>query len=556
MIAIATGFLIAISLSLALIGSYKPPKNDIPFVILISREPDMIHPLFSKVGTSLLLFKAMFRGLVERDDQLKLRPILVDNIPTAENGLVRQLSDGKMEVTWRFKKGLKWSDGHPLTPSDLIFAHEVMTHPDVVSLALEKSDAKNIHSIKLMDDGYTIKVLWKRPYYNYHTAHFVLPRHSLESALKNDPGNFEKLFRPSPGNPNSHPYQRNPVVNGPYTLDQWKIGTYIVLKANPHYHKMAKTPKFAFKIVKDVNSLLINLIYGAGDACTTISPEQHIFLKNKYSDILNVHIIKGMGWMHMDMNLSKPQLQDSNVRKALLYGINRKLIAKTVSYSTYKLAHSWLPPKHYAYSPRLPKYPYDPKKAASLLRKAGWIPGKNHILMKNGREFRLTLITDSKNPIMPQLAGFIREDFRKLGIHIDVRTMPATVWWTRLTRRNYDLALYTWYMWPRVDGESYWASHNIPTEKNKHAGINFPGLKNSELDSIHKKLIGTIRTKDRLNLFQRHQEIWLQELPSLPLFVLSSLSVSRKTVLNWKPTGSAIPETWNCEDWEVISSDP
>ncbi|MDH5681196.1 MAG: hypothetical protein OEZ36_06400, partial [Spirochaetota bacterium] len=84
----------------------------------------------------------------------------------------------------------------------------------------------------------------------------------------------------------------------------------------------------------------------------------------------------------------------------------------------------------------------------------------------------------------------------------------------------------------------------------------FPGLKNPQIDTIHEKLTGTVLMKERHILFQRHQELWLKELPALPLFVLSSLSVSRKTVLNWKPTGSAIPETWNCEDWEIVPRNP
>ena len=526
---------------LFLIGLYKPSNIKKPFVILISREPDVFTNLFMKQGISLLVNKALFRNLVELDDNLKYYPELVKEVPTIENNLVTITSDGKMHVKWRFKKNLKWSDGHPLTPEDVLFTYQVLMHPKVAVLGIEKSDAKFIDSIKIMDDGNTLLVVWKKLYYNYLTAHPILPKHLLEKHLIENPSGFDSLS-----------YHRFPVGNGPYRISKWKPGSYILLKANEYYQKKANVPAIAFKMVKDVNSILVNLISGEGDACTTLSPEQYFFLKKRYTNKINVYLTEGMQWLHIDLNLQNKILKDINVRKALLYSIDRNTIAKIVSHNTYSVSNSWLPSKHYGYNNPSLKYSFDPDKGESLLKKSGWKYNSGNILEKNGKTLSLTLLTDSNDKDRGRIAVFIKEYLRKIGVDLKIESNTTNILFSKyFPERDFDLGLYAWSMWPRIDGEYYWMSNKIPTPQNKRSGLNFSGFTNIEIDNIHKILSRTLNYKKRLELFKHHQEIWINELPALPLFIIQSLSATRKGVLNWKPTGSAIPVTWNCEKWII-----
>ncbi len=533
--------LIILTSILYTILSYTPPQNKKPFTILISREPDVFNALFMKKGISVLIHKALFRNLVERDDNLNLYPELVKEIPTIENGLVKIKNDGKMEVKWHFKTGLKWSDGHPLTPKDMIFTYKVLTHPDVPALGLEKEDAKYIHSMKITEDNNTIIVVWKKIYYNYLTPHLLLPKHILESPFLKSPKTFETLK-----------YHRFPVGNGPYRLIKWVEGSYLLLEANPYYYMKPKIPLIAFKIVKDVNSLLVSLISGEGDACTFLTPDQFYFLKQRYNKQITTHQLKGMGWIHIDLNLDNLILKEKSVRQAILYAIDRDKISHVISHNTYQTAYSWLPPKHYAYHKPLTKYPYNPQKAKLLLNKSGWKLNSDNILEKNNKLLHLHIMTDSSDKNMQRLAIFIKQYLGEIGIKITIATHPIGVMISEfLRKRNFDMALYTWYMWPRVDGESYWSGNQIPARENSFIGLNFPGWNNNIINNIHSLLPGTITNKKRLELFKKHQDIWIEELPSLPLFITSSLSATRKSLFNWKPTGSAIPETWNCEYWEL-----
>ncbi len=531
-------FVFGLVLFLAL---YRPSYTDKPFVILISREPDSLHHFSSKMGVGLLVEKALFRGLVERGNNFRVYPELVREVPTLSNGLVKIRSDGKMEVRWRFKRGLRWSDGHPLGPKDVIFTYNLLKHKDVPILALEKADAKFIESMAVIDDGYTLLVVWKKPYYNYLTAHSILPKHLLYESFKNNPKGFDSLA-----------YYKHPVGNGPYRFKEWVSGSYILLEANEYYPIKPKLKRIAFKVVRDVNSILVNLLSGTGDACTNLSPEQYFFLKNRYSDKIGVYKTEGMGWLHIDINLNNDILSDRKVRRAILHGIDREAISRAISYGTYELSHSWLPRRHYGYTNPKTKYLYNPTRAKELLKEAGWIRKADGFLYKGNKVLSFSLMTDTRDKNRVRMAVFMKEDLRRLGIKVLVRAYPTSIIFTKfLPKRDYDMALYAWFMIPRIDGFSYWHSVQIPNRTNNWRGYNFTGFANHNIDNIYKELSTTVNINKRLELFAIHQRIWINELPAYPIFVLQSFSASRKGLTNWRPTGSAIPVTWNVEHWDI-----
>ncbi len=538
-IVILSSFLALFLTALFLIASYRLPIYDKPFVILVAREPDTLNFLFSRQGSSILPMKAIFRGLVGYDNNLKPFPELAKEVPTLENGLVKLMDDGRMTVTWRLREGLKWADGHPLTPEDVLFTYRILQDERILTLVWERDDAKLIEDIQIVDKN-TFIVTWKRKYNSYLMTHPLLPKHILEKPFLEDPEGFEKLS-----------YHRYPVGNGPYKLIRWEPGSYLLFEANKYYHKPVRIPRIAIKIVQDVNSILVNLLSGEGDACTTLAPEQFHFMKKRYEDQVKVYSIPGMGWIHAEVNLSDPILRDKRVRKALLHGINRDAIAKHMSYGTLSTADSWIPPKHYGYNPDKIKYTYDPKKAKTLLKDAGWIPNSDGILEKDGKKLTLNILTNSKDKNRERIAIFIKEDLKKLGIKINVQLKGSRIIESKYLRiRAFQLALYKWTLHPRVDGSEYWPSSKIPTKDNNRSGLNYSGFSNIDIDKIHTRLAQTIDPISRRELFKRHQEIWINEIPVLPLFVTYSLSATRRDLINWKPTGSAIPETWNCEEWD------
>src|SRR5437016_13849515 len=47
---------------------------------------------------------------------------LATAVPSLDDGTLRVLDDGRMEVTWKLRPGIKWQDGVELTADDLRFS--------------------------------------------------------------------------------------------------------------------------------------------------------------------------------------------------------------------------------------------------------------------------------------------------------------------------------------------------------------------------------------------------------------------------------------------------
>jgi ABC-type transport system substrate-binding protein len=120
-------------------------------------------------------------GLTVLDDQGKQQPLLVEAVPSLENGLWKLLPDGRMETTWRVKSGVRWHDGELLTADDLVFTTQL--GQDRSTGAFGHTAYNSVESVSAPDPQ-TVVVTWKQPYVDADQMFTVafgypLPRHLL-----------------------------------------------------------------------------------------------------------------------------------------------------------------------------------------------------------------------------------------------------------------------------------------------------------------------------------------------------------------------------------------
>jgi len=68
-------------------------------------------------------------------------------------------------------------------------------------------------------------------------------------------------------------------------------------------------------------------------------------------------------------------------------------------------------------------FPYDPSRAKALLAESGWMPDATGRLMKNGKPFAFTLMTNQGNKVRELCAVVIQEQLKKVGIDVSIRIM-------------------------------------------------------------------------------------------------------------------------------------
>jgi len=112
-------------------------------------DPSSLNPMLTGADVAYEVASYALEYLVQLDDRGDLVPVLCEQIPTLENGGVRQVGAG-MDVAYQLRPGLRWSDGQPLTSDDAVFTYQTITGPAAQSaISSISSDAASLEKLSL-----------------------------------------------------------------------------------------------------------------------------------------------------------------------------------------------------------------------------------------------------------------------------------------------------------------------------------------------------------------------------------------------------------------------
>ena len=95
--------------------------------IIYWQAPSTLNPYLSGGIKEIESSSLVIEPLARYDQDGNLIPYLARSIPTIANGGV---SSDLRTITWKLKRGLRWSDGTPVTSEDIKFTWEYCTHPE------------------------------------------------------------------------------------------------------------------------------------------------------------------------------------------------------------------------------------------------------------------------------------------------------------------------------------------------------------------------------------------------------------------------------------------
>ncbi|MDR5682975.1 MAG: peptide ABC transporter substrate-binding protein [Armatimonadota bacterium] len=531
-----------------------PAAGPDTIVIGTQQEPAVIGLTICDACTmfvATMVSAPMFVPDVELTNEWKYQPVAMEKMPSLRDGDWRLLPGDKMQVTWRLRRGLRWQDGTPLTAADYIFGWRVNLNPRFPSAGRDVSErVENIQA----PNANTLIVQWKRKYAfaNLGVAGSVaLPRHILNAAYQRDPSKLPE---------NAWGTSERTVGNGPYRITQWQKGSSITLERWDQFNHNAvggsyRTPsairRIVFRFVPDTNTQIANVLAGSIDAFdeTAIPFVQGLELENRLRregrrDWI-VEAVPGLIWEHIDLNLDNFHLRDKRVRHALIYGMNREAIVQSLFEGKQPVSHSLFPEKHYGYHRNIKRYPFDQARARALLQEAGYRPGPDGILVKDGQRLSLEFATTAGNRTREAVQQIIQQQLRQIGIEIVIRNQPARVYFGEsLPKRQFTLAMYAWVFGPTSDCEGLYTGDTLPPD-----GQNYPGYKNDEVTRLCHAIPEELDEGRRAQMLRRFQEIWIEDLPVIPLYFRSDYAGRKASLQNWRPTGATAPVTWNATQW-------
>lgn len=365
-----------------------------------------------------------------------------------------EISDDKKQIVFTLRKGLKWSDGEPLTTDDVVFTYEdIIFNPKIPtdwkdSLKIGASGA--FPQVRKIDDR-RVEFILPEPFSPFLSSTTggstssvaILPKHALVTSIKSLDANGNPQFISTWGT-NTDPSQI--IVNGAYKIESYTPSQRVVFRRNPYYWRrdsqgnhLPYVKRIVWQIIESTDTAILQFRSGGLDT-VEISPENFSLLKREEQrgkftvynggpqfrqDFISFNLNQGRRKNGQPVvNLIKSRWFNTLAfRQAIAYAIDRQRMLNNVFQGVGTVQNSPINVQSpYYLSPQqgLKVYDYNPQKSRELLLNAGFkYNSKEQLLDANGNRVRFSLITNTENKTRVAMGAQIKQELSKIGIQID-----------------------------------------------------------------------------------------------------------------------------------------
>jgi len=490
--------LIAASLIFSACGQ-KIERNPNTFVESSIGEARRLNPVIANDAASGAINDLVFNGLVKYDKNIQLIGDLAQRWEISNNGKT---------ITFHLRKGVKWHDGVEFTAEDCLFTYQKLVDPSVATPY--SSSYMDVHNVEAIGK-YIFRVTYREPFSPALESWGmgILPKHILAGK-----------------DINTDTFNRHPIGTGSFKFKDWVQGQKIVLDANGAYYEgRPNIDQVIYRIIPDSTTMFQELLSGGVDMME-LNPLQ--YLRKSETRRIREHYQKfrypANAYTYMGYNLTNPLFSETRVRQALSYAIDRQGIIDGILLSIGRICTGPYSDVSWAYNPHAKHYDYDPERARSILRDAGWeISATSGLLEKNGRPFRFTILTNQGNNERIRTAEVIQQNFKKIGIEVNIRVMEWQAFLEQIDNRSFEAIILGWGMGRDPDIYDIW--HSSKTKKGEY---NFISYHNAEVDRLLVEGRRTFNMEKRKQIYYRVHAILAEEQPYAFLYVPDATPIVHK----------------------------
>ena len=434
--------------------------------------------------------------LVRLNDSMRLQPWLVTKWETRDN------------QKWLFtiRDGITFHDGTRLD------AAAVKASLDR-TIEVSKPTAAALKIASVEADGQTLTINTSEPNPAL-PSELVNPMTSIVSVAAE-----EKM--------GTEAFTNRPIGTGPFLVKSFTPDTEVVLERNDQYWDgNAKVNEVVMKFNEDPLVRVKALQSREVDIATQLPSDSVETLAKDHN--LEVESVPSLRVHYLLFNLQKPQLQDVRVRRALNMLLDRQSIAA-------KVMRGNATPANGPYSPPLPFTNPEPVQridvegAKQLLAEAGYQPGANGLLAKDGKPLTLELITYKLRPELPLIAQMFQEDAAKAGITIHIKMVERADVYLR-EHQDYDITTFSSFSAPSGDGAYFLNSALMPG-----GAVNMANYSSQKISDVVAKLNVTSNTAQRNEVTKEAVSVILEEVPHAYAVYPNLIVGVNKRVFHWKP---------------------
>jgi peptide/nickel transport system substrate-binding protein len=490
-------------------------------------------------------------GLVRFDPRGEPLPLLAEAVPSVENGLWKVTPDGRMEVTWKLREGLKWHDGTPITTDDLLFTVQVGQDRELTDFGHAAYNA--LEGVRAVD-ARTLVSQWKQPYiqadmmFSWELA-LPLPKHLLEDAYLNQKASFAQ-----------HRYWSHDFVHaGPFRVREFVPTERLVLDAFEGYALGRPVmDQVEVRFIADFNTMVANLI--AGEVHFTIGPgiaaDQAMTVQERWQE-------GKMGtYPYQGATVARPQFQnpqpaaqaDVRFRRALYHAIDREALNQHVTAGLAPTSGFTVPPgapEFAAINSAVVQYPYDQRRATQLIEEAGFTRVDDMYRDASGNELAIEIQVAGSDTGQEQAALFLADAWQRVGVRgvPKILSAAAATREVRATRPGFEVSSFS--IATRQPVRMIWFhSKDIPSQENRFRGSNFSRYASPELDGLVDRFLSTVPTQERIEVLKQVARLVTDQVVVMSLYHTVHASLINNRAQNVTPrTGQA--QTWDSHKWDL-----
>ena len=425
-------FLLMLACLSAPVAAQSTPASERRLVIAIGQEVTNIVPTLSRTAAAMQISDLVF-----------LRLGRYGGTSFGDHAAVPELARSwtrrdSLTIAFDLDPRARWHDGRPVTSRDVVYSFTRARDPrqssstamllvDIASVQAE-SDSRVVirfsraYGEQLYDATYQVQIL---------PEHLVanIPSDSLVSSA----------------------FARAPVGTGPYRWDKLAPTEYLQLRAVPDFFLGSPAiNQLVWRFTSSQETRLGMLLSGETDVQEDLIPPVTNLARLAERPGLRVAHFPSMSVNYLlfnerargDTTRPHPIFADAEVRHALVLGLDRATAAKAIFGKYAALASSPAAPAAWFGGLAPPAVEFDPKRASRILADRGWKDSDGDgVLDRKGVALSFTLLVPSSSESRKQLALIVQEQYKRLGVRVEVVPLELSQFLARRGPGNFDASM-------------------------------------------------------------------------------------------------------------------
>ena len=481
------------------------------------------HHVNGTTGAVERVIQGVLPHLMRADEKALPRPV-----PEYLRSARLERTEGGQTVTYELNPRATWSDGRPIGYPDFVAQARALSGRDP---RYEVSTVSGYSRIKRIERGvgeHTVKVTFGGTYADWRSL-------------------FSPLYPAT-------------AYSGPHAFNTgWKNRLHIT--AGPfRVQEIDRTDK-TLTLVRDPawwgrRAKLDRIVYRAMDpaAMPGAFANNEIDLMDIGLDAGALRRVQGVpgasvrraggpDWRHFTLNAASPVLSDTRVRRAVMLGIDRGVIARSdlsgLGVPVQTLGNHFYVNTQDGYRDNSGELGwYDPGRARRLLDEAGWrLHGRYRA--KGGRALALRFVVPSGVPAGKREGELTRALLERIGVRVDIELVPADDAFGRhVTPGNFDIVPFSWL------GTSFPVSTMKPVFARPHGDRiqqNFSRIGSEAVDTAMDRAIAEVDPEKVHVLVNRADRLVWRQASVLPLYQRPQIVATRANLANLGACGFVEP---------------